>query len=95
MTISLTEEKVIKLTKKFKKALISKNMTLRKLSKLIGRLVATAPAITPCMLQIRFLQQIHIQSIRQGSSYEAKVVLDQLAKKELSWWVENLQLKQW
>ena len=48
MTMSLTEEKSVSLTKLCQKTLTSKKLSLRKLGSLIGKLVATAPAITPC-----------------------------------------------
>ena len=69
-------------------------MSLRELGSMLGKLVATAPAITPCMLQVRFLQQLHIRSVKRENSFEAKVHLDESSRVELNWWIENLKLRQ-
>lgn len=92
MTMSLTEAKSISLTKLCQKTLISKKLSLRKLGSLIGKLVATAPAVTPCMLQVRYLQQLQIQSFKKHQNYEKIVIIDENSMKELEWWVENLHI---
>ena len=92
MTMSITEMKSISLTKLCQKTLISKKLSLRKLGSLIGKLVATAPAVTPCMLQVRYLQQLQIQSFKKHQNYEKIVIIDENSIKELEWWVENLHI---
>ena len=31
---------------------------------LLGKLVATAAAVSHCMLQVKFMQQLHIEAVR-------------------------------
>ena len=75
MTMSLTEEKTMSLSNLCHKTLTSKKLTLRELGSLIGKLVSTAPAITPCMLQVRHLQQLQIKSLRKHQNYEKTILL--------------------
>ena len=42
--------------------------------------------------QIRFLQQIQIETLRQDMTYESVITLDQKARKELSWWITNMKI---
>ena len=93
MSMSLTEEKIKSLTTLCQMTLTSKKLSLRKLSSLIGKLTATAAAVTPCLLQIRFLQQLQIRSMKKSTSFETLVHLDNNSKMELSWWIENLKLR--
>ena len=66
------------------------SLTLRDLTKLLGKLTSTIQAILPAKLQIRFLQQIQIQALRKNMTYESVITLDQQAKEELSWWITNM-----
>ena len=91
MTMTLTEEKITKLSSLGQKTLTSGKLTIRELSSLIGKLVATAPVVTPCMLQVRNVQQLYIQSLRKSPSYKQIVTLDRKSKKELEWWTTNLK----
>ena len=56
------------------------SLTLRDLTKLLGKLTSTIQAILPVKLQIRFLQQIQIQTLRKKMTYESVIILDQQAK---------------
>lgn len=94
MTITLTEEKIESLMKLCTQVKKERKLSLRKLGSLIGKLVATSAAITPCMLQVRALQQLHIQTLRKWGSYETTVYLDEDSRKELKWWIKNLILRQ-
>ena len=68
-------------------------MSLRDLSRLVGKLISTSAAITPCMLQVRHLQQLQISYQKQRGCYETQVKLDEKTTLELTWWVENLRLR--
>ena len=61
---------------------------------LLGKLVATAAAVTPCMLQVRFMQQLHIEAVRDQKFWSDLIWLDEKAKLELNWWIGNLSLRE-
>ena len=67
-------------------------LTLRDLKKLLGKSTSTIQAILPAKLQIRFLQQIQIQTLRKNMTSESVITLDQQAKEELPWWVTNMKI---
>ena len=68
------------------------SLTLRDLTKLLGKLTSAIQAILPAKLQIHFLQQIQIQALRKNMTYESVITLDHQTKKELSWWITNMQI---
>ena len=92
MTMTLTAEKIQSLTTLGQQVLASGKLSIRKLGSLIGKLVATAPAITPCMLQVRHLQQLHIQNLRHHQNLERMITLDTYSRMELEWWTGNLTI---
>ena len=93
MTLRIPQEKTMELRKICTETLTSKNISLRKLAKIIGKLQATAPAFTWAPLQIRHLQQVLITGTRKGNSYETKTVITREAKIELEWWIKNINLQ--
>ena len=92
LTFSLPEKKALKLISRCQEAYNRVTMTLRELCSLTGKLRATAPAVSPAPLQIRFLQQGCIQAQAQGLHYETSVRLSPEGKLELKWWIENLRI---
>ena len=92
MTFSLPVEKTEKLRDLCQETSNSQQITLRELSSLIGKLRATAPAIIPAPLQLRYLQQVLIKAQR-GDHYETSVGLTQDCIVELKWWINNLHLQ--
>ena len=90
MTISLPEDKSLKLVSMCQDISKRETLSLRELSKVIGKLYATAPAVSEAPLQTRALQQILISALRNHLSYESQVLLDQEAKQEVRWWAINL-----
>ena len=68
------------------------SLTLRDLTKLLGKLTSKIQAILPAKLQICFLQQIQIQSLRKNMTYESVITQHQQAKEELSWWIRKLKI---
>ena len=53
---------------------------------------STIQAVLPARLQFCFLQQQQILSLKQSQSYLTLVKLTPMAKNELLWWVNNLEL---
>ena len=62
------------------------------LNKLIGLLSLTVQAILPAGIQFRYLQQDQILALQKKGSYSGHVTLENLAREELLWWMENLKL---
>ena len=62
---------------------------------LTGTLRATAPAVSPAPLQIRFLQQLSIMSSSQKElHYDSEIFKSPELKLELKWWIENLRISE-
>ena len=92
MTLSLPKEKLLKVQNHCQEILENGKVTVRELSKLIGRLSSTAIAVLPAPLHYRHLQHQQIQKLISHNSFEEKVELSVEARKELLWWKENLIL---
>ena len=60
------------------------SLILRDLTKLLKKLTSTIQAILTVKLQIRFLQQIQMRSLRKNMIYKSVITLDQQTKKKLS-----------
>jgi len=90
MMISLPQEKVDGIVKACQAALQQGTLTVRDLSRLIGRMSATMQAVLPAPLCYRNLQRLKNYAFSLSHSFEARVVLDQSAKEELLWWVNQL-----
>ena len=56
------------------------SLTLIDLTKFLGKLTSTVQPVLPAKLQIRFLQQIQIQTLRKNMTYESVITLDEQAK---------------
>jgi hypothetical protein len=94
MTFSLPSRKVTHLTDICNQALIAESLTAQKLARITGKLVATMPAITPALLQVRYLQICLRQALRASASYQTRLFLSDQARSELNWWITNLSLRQ-
>ena len=92
MEISLPQEKLVKLISQCKQVAGSKMITIMDLTKIIKKLGSTALAILLAQLQVRYLEGLQIQALKLSKGYHAKVHLDEDAKDELFWWIENLRL---
>jgi len=56
--------------------------------------MATAPAFTPAALQVRSLQKSMNQTLKtSGQNYETLISLGRLAKLELQWWLNNIEIR--
>ena len=58
----------------------------------LANIVATSPAVIPARLQARYLMMWQIQGLKYSSSHTSKTQLDNLSRKELEWWIENLKI---
>ena len=58
----------------------------------MGLLSSTVQAILPGKIQFCFFQQEQISSLKKQGSYQGYVILGNLARQELLWWIENIRL---
>ena len=61
-------------------------------TKLIGQLPSTIQAVLRAQTNFRNLQQQEIQELKTKGSYCKKVILNRNSKKELQWWIQNLNI---
>ena len=94
ITFSLPPAKMENLKTLYKETLQKERISVRNLASMIGKLMATAPAFTAAPLQVRFLQNsINQQLLESNQNYELTITLKTLAKEELRWWLENMNLR--
>ena len=91
MRISLPQEKVQQINQDCEWALRQETLSVRDLSRLIGRMTATMQAVLPAPLCYRSLQRLKNKTFSQTQSYMTRVTLDHCAKEELLWWKTQLQ----
>ena len=92
MTLSLPEEKIVKIKDQCLSLYKASEVSLLDLTKLIGTISSTIRAVLPARLQFRFLQQQQILSLKQTPTNLTFVKLTPMAKNELLWWFNNLEL---
>ena len=92
LSISLPPQKLQKIKDFCMEIYNAHKVSVLELTKLLCLLSSTVQAVLPAQLQIRYLQQIQIQALSQKYSYQQLVTLDLKAKKELMWWIQNLNL---
>ena len=91
MTVSLTPEKACKIKQACKIALDSTQMTIQDLAELVGKLVASFPGVMYGPLYYRRLDNHKIQALKLAcGNYQAKTVLPQECKEDLTWWAYNV-----
>ena len=76
MDISLPQMKLVKLIALSKQIYESKEIRIKELTQLLRILGATAQAILPAKLQIRYLQPLQINALTFSGTYQTKLQLD-------------------
>jgi hypothetical protein len=64
--------------------------SIRQISRVLGLLEFTRPAIWSAPLHYRHIQLVQIESLHQTSDYNTQVNLSKKAKLDLIWWITNL-----
>ncbi|KAK7109102.1 hypothetical protein V1264_013207 [Littorina saxatilis] len=91
MTVSLTKVRSDNLIECCKRALKVQLITIRDLAKVIGKLVASFPAVRYGPLFYRKLESVKKAALKkEKGNYDSCTVLSVTAKDELSWWIENV-----
>ena len=69
------------------------NPTIREVAQVIGLIVSSFPAVQYAQLHYRTLEseKIHALKVNAGN-YESTMTLSQMAKTELTWWIENIDM---
>ena len=92
MSLSLTPEKLMKVTSQCLEMYKTEKVSILQLTKLLGFLSSTAQAVLPVQLQFRYLQQIQVELLSRDPSYQHQVTLNSSAKEELLWWAPSVKL---
>jgi hypothetical protein len=93
MMLTLPQDKILDIQKRCSEMLKRETSSVRHLAKLIGKLTASAQAVLSAPLNYRRLQMQKSRALLKGHQcYEATVTLTVDCKKELRWWVEELQV---
>ena len=94
MTVSLTDEKQIKIVKFIKALENKKDLKIRELAKLLGMCEAALPAVQFGRLNMWNLLQIKNISLKKSKGdYEKMCMLNAASCIELQWWIKNIAFK--
>nr|CAI5831741.1 unnamed protein product [Callosobruchus analis] len=66
------------------------NCTIKKLSSVIGKLVAACPAVTYGWAHIKYLERAKYILLMKYSKYSTSVTLPQDITKDIEWWIKNI-----
>ena len=92
MTVSMSQEKVEPISKRFQDILSMQEVSIKDLAKVLETLSSATLAILPAPLYMRYLQRQQIPNLCLEIDYNSKVALNSLFKEELTWWISNLRL---
>ena len=96
-----SEQIILKLTEKKKEALISllksflkiESCKIVKFAQLLGKLVATCPAIEYGWLYTKLMESEKLHYLRSSSmNYNAKMEISAKVKSEMEWWITNIPI---
>ena len=92
MCLSFPKEKVLKIQSQCQDVHAKGQVTVHKLTKLLGLLASTIQAVLPAQVNVRYLQQQEIKALRATQCYQVTVLLNSNSKEELQWRIQNLQI---
>ena len=91
MTVTLTEEKKVKLTALIDKVFSKNSVTIRIVASLVGKFVSSLPASLYGPLYYRTIEAEKNNALKQNKgNYEAHMTLSQNALDEVRWWKANM-----
>ena len=91
MKITLTEDKRRSIVQECKMAIAKRELTIREVAKLIGKLIASFPAVKYGPLHFRFIEACKSKAVKcNHGNYNALMTLDQKSIDNLTWWVNNI-----
>ena len=93
MTVRLTTEKVTAITGLITNLLAKHCFVIQEIAELIGKLVATFPAVPMGKLYYRQLDIDKSRALKMAKGdYSSSMILSAQARFDLKWWVENLKI---
>jgi hypothetical protein len=90
MELQLPRDKIKSIRRECLTVLQSDKVTVRDLSRVLGKLTASIQAVFPAPLHYRHIQADKHKALAQCRHYEAVVTLSPQAKEELRWWTAHL-----
>ena len=93
MTITLTQERILKIQMACKEIFHRTVCTIRELAQVVGSLVAAEPAfeLAPVFYKRTEIQKSNLLQLHKGN-FEAKVKVTDTMKEDLKWWIDNVHL---
>ncbi|XP_069106343.1 uncharacterized protein [Argopecten irradians] len=93
MTVKLTDEKVESLVLLCRDVLKRREVTIRTLAQLIGKMVACEPAVPHAPLFYKSLEHEKDQALKSSKGdFEGKVYVSSDGREQISWWIDNVHL---
>lgn len=91
MTVTLTPERVESVKQSCSEALKSRVLSVRTLAQVIGKIVASFPAVKHGPLHYRHLDWDKTEALKMHKgNFDCPVRLSEAAKTELEWWLSNI-----
>ena len=90
MTLLLPDCKVSSIKTLCSTLLSQRDVSVRELSQLIGKLTASIQAVFPAPLHYRNLQQLKHQALSRDRNFDSRIPLSVEAIDELRWWLAHL-----
>lgn len=87
--VFLPEKKVLKILDLAAKLLLKQKCSIRELASFIGLLINAFHAILEAPMHYRVLEHLKVESLRLYGTYDGCVVLTEMAKNEIQWWIDN------
>ena len=91
MTLTLTDEKILKIETLILQVLNSEKVTIREVARVIGYFISSLPAVRYGALYYRALEKDKVEALKiSKGNFEAKMQISPKARYELNWWLANL-----
>jgi len=94
MTVKFPPSKAAKVKSGCQNLVLNCNPTIREVAQvIIGLIVSSFPAIQYAQLHYRTLESEKIYALKvNAGNYEFTMTLSQMAKREFTWWIENIDM---
>ena len=93
MTIKITKDRALKLKQSCLRVLKSEHLTVHKLSRAIGLIVASFQGVKYGKLHYRSCDNQKSKVLKEGKgNFQASMELTSSSKRDLHWWVQNVEL---
>ena len=90
MSLYLPRDKVKSIKRECQSMINNPSVSIRTLSRLLGKLSSSIQAVFPAPLHYRFLLMAKTMALKKTQSYESILFLNQAAQEELLWWRDHL-----